>query len=162
MSRAAPYAYGSATSEAAARSIAQHMPELRLRVWCAVELAGWAGITAEELEAVCDMPGNTVRPRLVELREDGLVMDSGRTRRTESGRSATIYVTREAAKEHAPHLIRIGSSAATSEGRAPSPPAPALNQPNATGDGQNGALSTRDERQAALDFVINATKKGAK
>ena len=145
MSRAAPSAYGSATSEAAARSIAQHMPELRLRVWCAVELAGWAGITAEELESACEMPGNTVRPRLVELREDGLVMDSGRTRRTESGRSATIYVTREAAKEHAPHLIRIGSNAATSEGRAPSPPAPALNQPNATGDGQNGALTPGEQ-----------------
>ena len=144
MSRAAPSAYGSATSEAAARSIASHRPELRLRVWCAVELAGWTGITAEELEAACEMPGNTVRPRLVELREDGLVMDSGRTRRTESGRSATIWVTREAAKEHAPHLVHTGSNAAKSEGRAPSPPAPALNQPNALGDEQNGALTQTD------------------
>jgi len=120
------------------------MPELRLRVWCAVELAGWAGVTAEDLETLCELPGNTVRPRLVELREDGLVTDSGRTRRTASGRSATIWVTREAAKEHAPHLIRIGSSAAASEGRAPSPPPEPGSAGAGAGDGQHGALSQTD------------------
>ena len=139
MNRPAPFAYGSETSREAARRIADAMPELRLRVWVAVEFAGWAGVTAEDLETLCELPGNTVRPRLVELREDGLVIDSGRTRRTASGRSATIWVTREAAKEHAPHLIRIGSSAAKSEGRAPSPPA--SNNCDAAGDGHNGALS---------------------
>lgn len=95
------------------------MPELRLLVWVTIECAGEAGLTDEEIGERTGLAGNTVRPRRLELEEGGLVCDSGRTRPTQSGRRATVWVTREnLPKEHA-----VTPAAAKSEGRAPSPPA---------------------------------------
>ena len=72
---------------------------LRALVLAAIIAAGARGATTEELEAVTGLPGNTVRPRLDELRKAGLVQASGTTRTTRSGRRAVVWVaaTRAAA-----------------------------------------------------------------
>lgn len=131
-----PYARGSETSRAAAESIAPAMPELRHRVWLALELAGQNGLTDEEIGERTGLGGNTVRPRRGELERTGLVVDSGRTRPTKSGRRATVWVTREnAPKEHA---AQPPAQRQTSEGRAPSPPASGT-PPQAPAQPANGA-----------------------
>jgi hypothetical protein len=49
------------------------------------------GGTDEELQDALGMNPNTQRPRRIELVERGLVRDSGRTRKTKSGRRATVW-----------------------------------------------------------------------
>lgn len=50
------------------------------------------GATADEIESRLEIAGNTVRPRLVELREMNLIKNSERMRKTRSGRSAVVWV----------------------------------------------------------------------
>lgn len=80
---------GTRTSVDAAHDIKPHAMTLRNRVL--VFLAGRDGATAQEIETALGLGGSTVRPRLVELRETGCVRDSGRTRKTASGRSAVVW-----------------------------------------------------------------------
>jgi len=47
--------------------------------------------TAEQIAIDTGLSGNTVRPRLIELRAQGLVRKTGKFRRTLSGRSAAVY-----------------------------------------------------------------------
>jgi len=63
---------------------------LRFQRWAE---SGW---TDEELAAVLDMNPSTLRPRRIELVRQGWVKDSGRTRKTRSGRSATVWIAVEA------------------------------------------------------------------
>lgn len=49
------------------------------------------GCTDEELMAALDLSGNTERPRRRELQLMGRVVDSGRTRPTQSGKQATVW-----------------------------------------------------------------------
>jgi predicted ArsR family transcriptional regulator len=81
-----------ATSRDAAHSIAPHLARLEQLVLDALGNAG--GLTAQELEYVTGLAGNTVRPRLWELRKRGLVADSGQTRKTPSGRAAIVWRAR--------------------------------------------------------------------
>ncbi len=57
------------------------------------QLSQWmsTGGTDEELQDALGMNPNTQRPRRIELVERGLVRDSGRTRKTKSGRRATVW-----------------------------------------------------------------------
>ena len=50
------------------------------------------GATDEEIQTGLDMNPSTQRPRRVELVEQGLLEDSGRTRLTRSRRSAVVWV----------------------------------------------------------------------
>jgi len=50
------------------------------------------GATDEEIQTGLDMNPSTERPRRVELVEQGLLVDSGRTRLTRSRRSAVVWV----------------------------------------------------------------------
>lgn len=49
------------------------------------------GRTDEEMQTVLGLPGSTQRPRRIELVRMGKVIDSGLTRKTASGRQATIW-----------------------------------------------------------------------
>lgn len=81
---------GTRTSVDAAHAIKPHVAAQRSRVLAL--LAGReGGMTAQEIEDALSLGGSSVRPRLCELREGGSVRDSGRTRKTQSGRSAVVW-----------------------------------------------------------------------
>jgi predicted ArsR family transcriptional regulator len=66
-----------------------------------IELGPRFGATDQELQHALGISGDTVRPRRVELVEDGWVTDSGRRRPTPSGHDAIVWVPTEAAMESA-------------------------------------------------------------
>lgn len=82
------------TSKAAARSV-EGSPRAKARsaVLEAIRSAP-GGITAEKIEDVTGYPGNTVRPRIVQLVQLNLIRDSGRTSLTRSGRAAVLWIAR--------------------------------------------------------------------
>lgn len=81
---------GTRTSVDAAHAIKPHVAAQRGRVLTL--LAGRPeGMTAQEIEDALSLTGNSVRPRLVELREGGSVRDSGRTRKSASGRACVVW-----------------------------------------------------------------------
>lgn len=49
------------------------------------------GATAEELESLSGLPGNTVRPRLLDLEAQGYARRTGWTRPTRGGNQATVW-----------------------------------------------------------------------
>ena len=57
-----------------------------------LRIAGDHGSTDEELQIMSNLNPSTERPRRVELERANLVRDSGRTRKTRSGRSATVWI----------------------------------------------------------------------
>jgi hypothetical protein len=87
----APYQRHSTTSAAAARQITP-AATLRLTVLRFIEQRGMLGATDEEIQSGLAMNPSTQRPRRVELVNIGIVADSGTTRRTKSGRAATVWV----------------------------------------------------------------------
>jgi len=89
--RPAPHS-GSPTSRAAARRIAPVAGTIRGDVLAYLREQGAEGATADEIERALGRPGNTIRPRTVELRADGLIIQSDRVRPTASGRMAVVYV----------------------------------------------------------------------
>ena len=86
-----PSVYGD-TSEGAAEAIKPSAARLRTRVYERLVLAGWAGMTDQELQDVLHMDPSTERPRRVELVKMGSVIDSGRKRRTAAGRPAVVWM----------------------------------------------------------------------
>lgn len=81
---------GTRTSRDAAHAIKPHVAAQRSRVLAL--LAGReGGMTAQEIEDALSLSGSSVRPRLVELRESGCVRDSGRTRKSASGRACVVW-----------------------------------------------------------------------
>jgi predicted transcriptional regulator len=89
----APAQAHSDTSGAAAHAIDPYAVGLRAKVYGAIARTGAEGLTDLEIEAQTGLGGSTVRPRRVELVRLGLVHDSGRTRKTKSGREATVWIT---------------------------------------------------------------------
>lgn len=90
----APYQRHSATSLAAARRVNPPSAQMRLTVLRFIEQRGALGATDEEIQNGLTMNPSTQRPRRIELVNLGLVADSGCTRRTRSGRAATVWVMR--------------------------------------------------------------------
>lgn len=90
IARSAPYVRGSETSKKAAGAIQASSASLRVQVLAYLLHTG--GATDQEVQQALDIRPSTQRPRRVELVEMGLVRDSGRTRETESGREATVWV----------------------------------------------------------------------
>jgi hypothetical protein len=82
----------SVTSREAADAIKPDASELRRRVLAYLRGRGEDGATDEEMQTGIPMPANTERPRRCELVEMGSVVDSGRKRRTRSGRNAVVWV----------------------------------------------------------------------
>lgn len=82
----------SETSKEAARAAEAVSPTQRQLVHSLIALAGERGLTDEEIQTASDLNPSTERPRRVELVEAGLVVDSGRVRKTSSGRNAVVWV----------------------------------------------------------------------
>ncbi len=73
--------------------------EVRKRVHAFLIERGPLGATAQEIENGMRLSGDTVRPRLVELRKVWLVVTRGK-RPTRSGRKACVWMDAEAARLH--------------------------------------------------------------
>lgn len=81
---------GTATSQAAADSMRSHAATLRGLLLALLQL-NHDGLTDEEAQHSLGMNPNTQRPRRGELVTAKLVIDSGETRATRSGRQAIIW-----------------------------------------------------------------------
>lgn len=82
----------SETSRAAAEAIEPAAETLRRRVLDFLRGVADLGATDEDMQLIMKMNPSTQRPRRIELVEMGLVLDSGRTRPTRSGRKAVVWV----------------------------------------------------------------------
>ena len=87
-----PHVAGSATSKAAGESVDR--VSMRERVLNHIAWNTRYGCTDDELEQDLNMPHQSVSPRRRELVLAGKVEDSGRRRKTRSGRQATVWVTK--------------------------------------------------------------------
>jgi hypothetical protein len=79
-------------SIAAAEAALPNAGTLRRRVYDQLRQWHATGGTDEDLQIGLGMDPSTQRPRRIELVNAGLVRDSGRTRKTRSGRRATVWV----------------------------------------------------------------------
>lgn len=84
-----PAQHHSVTSVQAAERIEPDAKTLRHRVLMVLKVNG--GLTDEEMQLGIPMNPSTQRPRRIELVNMGLVVDSGLTRLTRSGRKATVW-----------------------------------------------------------------------
>lgn len=85
-----PYAPGSTTSRRAAEEASQWQVTHRRKVHDLLYLYP-LGLTDEQIARYTGLKENTVRPRRLELVEAEAVVDTGRTRATESGMEATVW-----------------------------------------------------------------------
>jgi len=85
------YQAHSATSAEAAQKAQPASAKQRARVLALLASLGAHGATDEEMQDALGMEGSTQRPRRIELQNRMLVRDSGRTRKTRSGRAATVW-----------------------------------------------------------------------
>lgn len=91
----APHVRGSETSYDAARQMDDKLNAWQDRVYRLIWVRGDRGATDEELIDALKASPSTVRPRRVELREKGLIVDSRKTRKTRSGRNAVVWVAKQ-------------------------------------------------------------------
>ena len=84
-----PYQPHSDTSYAAAVAKRATAPAQRMTVYGMLIAAG--PLTAEQLADHTGLSGDSIRPRLVELRNQGDVIDTGQRRRTRAGRFAVVW-----------------------------------------------------------------------
>lgn len=84
-----PRIASSPTSKAAAEEIAASAGTLRALVLQCLKQRG--PLTDEEIQQACEMAANTERPRRIELVKAGLVVNSGGTKLTQSGRKAVLW-----------------------------------------------------------------------
>lgn len=82
------------TSRQAAESVLPHTGTARRRVFDALARFRDRGMTDEDLQRYLAMSPNSTRPRRIELVEQGLVIDSGERRPTDSGASAVVWKIR--------------------------------------------------------------------
>ena len=81
------------TRREAGRSIDAHLQRLQAAVLGFVEERGPRGATDEEIRLGLELSGDTARARRCELRDAGLIVDSGRRRKTRTGRRAVVWVS---------------------------------------------------------------------
>lgn len=91
-----PYQRHSETSLEAAVKAEPNAHTQLYRVLEQLRACPGSGLTDEEMQTKLGMNPSTQRPRRVDLVSRGLVVDSGRTRLTRSGRKATVWAAREA------------------------------------------------------------------
>lgn len=77
------------TSREAAREISPLASRLRTLVFGVIKSRG--GATDEEIQRALKMNPSTSRPRRIELERAGIVRDSGKRRKTRSGRWAIVW-----------------------------------------------------------------------
>ena len=78
------------TSHEAAESIAPAAS--RLAKWVLENIEYSVGLTCFEVEEITDLSHQTASARITELRQKGLIKDSGQRRLTSSGRKAVVWV----------------------------------------------------------------------
>lgn len=81
----------SATSVAAAAAVKPDANRLRALVLDALRAVYPDGLTDEQIIDTTGLSPSTARPRRIELVQRNLVRDSGRKRKTRSGREAVIW-----------------------------------------------------------------------
>jgi predicted transcriptional regulator len=72
-------------------SMAAHIPRLQKLCLYALRTYRTDGLSCQELEGVTGLEHSTASARLGELRDSGLIYDTGRRRRTKAGRSAIVW-----------------------------------------------------------------------
>lgn len=87
----APYQRHSKTSVDAANAIGPRLGQLQSEVLNFIRQAGVHGATDEEIQEGLTLNPSTQRPRRIELMYLGLIYNSSITRRTRSGRNATVW-----------------------------------------------------------------------
>ncbi len=87
------------TSRKAAHKIAGHAATLRIKVYNVLRERGDHGATDQEIQIALDLPSNTQIPRRWELVKAGLVVASGKKRKTASNCLATVWVLSEFASK---------------------------------------------------------------
>lgn len=80
------------TSKDAYESVKPYVPTIKERVYDVIASYGSDGMTTDEIEGYLNLAHQTVSPRVLELRQDGLLKDSGEKRKTISGRKAIVWV----------------------------------------------------------------------
>lgn len=85
----------SATSRSAAEQIQGQVGRLQAIVYQAIFASADFGRTRDELEQALEMKHQTINPRLRELEQKGLIVDSGRVRLTRADREAVVWVITE-------------------------------------------------------------------
>jgi hypothetical protein len=93
-----PHERQSDTSHGAATEIRPHIGRLQSLVLYWIREAGQRGLTDDELEQTIHRSHQTVSARRRELVLLNLVTDSGRRRRTRSGRRAAVWVIKKPSK----------------------------------------------------------------
>ncbi len=83
---------GTATSIAAAKAVMPRAGTIRERIYQLIARQKLRGMTADEVEFGMAMSGDTVRPRLIELRREGRIYKSDTTRPTRKGQQAVVYM----------------------------------------------------------------------
>lgn len=89
------YVSHSPASSQAAVAIEDRAGTLRRKVRDYLLNCGADGATDQEIQAALQMDPNTQRPRRIELVEARKVLDSGKQRKTLSGRAATVWIASE-------------------------------------------------------------------
>lgn len=87
----APYAKGSDTSRDAAKRVSKRIEQQRGDVYLCIVRGGENGRTWDEIVSILDC-SPTANGRCTELRDMGLIHDSGRKRLTRRGSNATVWV----------------------------------------------------------------------
>jgi hypothetical protein len=90
-----PYQSHSDTSREAADGIAPSANRLRAAVFEYLRSRGADGATDEEGIRDTGISPSTYRPRRIECQQVGRVIDSGRKRKTASGRNAVVWIAVE-------------------------------------------------------------------
>lgn len=80
------------TTRAAALAIEPIAPAILEQVFALIRSKGLDGCTADEIEAQTGIKGDTIRPRICTLREQGRIESLGEVRKTRSGRMAVVWV----------------------------------------------------------------------
>lgn len=83
------------TSAEAYASIDDHRARMRAKVMKEIMVQGAHGSTTYEIEVALDMLHQTASARVYELTGQGRIVDSGRRRKTGSGRNAIVHVQPE-------------------------------------------------------------------
>ena len=95
MKAPAPYVKHQPTSKAAAHAIGPDLGRLQRTILDLLTQAGARGLTDNEMQHRAEMRDCTQTPRRIELVDKGYVVESGRHRRTGSGRFAIVWVLRK-------------------------------------------------------------------
>lgn len=85
-----PHQQNSDTSRESAKAVAPNFSARMMLILEKIAIVG--GMTDEEGQYGLEIDGNSYRPARVTLAKHGLIMDSGERRKTNSGRSAVVWV----------------------------------------------------------------------